>query len=216
MVQIYGKKRSDGQPKALECTDAGDLLFEGNVEMGALPDTETSDLANQTERLSDIKDAAESAQVAIGAKTSAPASVSEDETSLTESDVIALLKALKNLGIDKSAFLGSLDTKIVPVATTPAMDSIIIVAANTEYSKALPANCKAFSFRVVAADKLTAGADVRYAFETGKVDSLTLPFQILDGGAVYSKESLDLSGKTVHVAGGGGAVGHIVLLEWWT
>jgi len=103
-----------------------------------------------------------------------------------------------------------------PPATTPAMDSITIVAANTEYSKALPANCKAFCFQTVAADKLTAGADIRYAFATGKVNSLTLPFQILVGGAVYSKESLNLTSKTIYVAGGADAVGNIVLLEWWT
>lgn len=109
----------------------------------------------------------------------------------------------------------ALDAEHAP-ATTITMDSITLAAADTEYSKAVPANCKALEFRVVAADKLTPGADIRYAFATGKVAALTLPFQILDGGAVYSKESLNLTSKTIYFAGGADAVGHIVLLEMWS
>jgi len=147
--------------------------------------------------------------------SSSTSTVGIDQSTANANEVVVkTLAAPATLPLPMGAATES--TLAAMTATTPAMDSITIAAANTEYNKALPANCKALSFRVVAADKLTAGADIRYAFETGKVNSLTLPFHILDGGAVYSKESLNLSGKTIYVAGGADAVGHIVLLEWWS
>jgi len=101
-----------------------------------------------------------------------------------------------------------------PPATTITMDSITLTVINTEYSKALPANCKKLTFRVVNSTKLVAGSDIRYAFEPGKVAGATLPFQMLDGGSVYSESNLNLTSKTLYVAGI--AAGDIVLLEMWS
>ena len=101
-----------------------------------------------------------------------------------------------------------------PPATTVTEDYITISVVDTEYSKALPTNCKAFSFRCVDSTKLNAGSDIRYAFTTGKVATPTLPFQMLDGGAVYSQNNLSLSSKTLYVAGI--TAGDIVLLEMWS
>lgn len=103
----------------------------------------------------------------------------------------------------------ALDSDHAP-ATAITMDSITITVINTEYSKALPTNCKGISFRCVDSTKLNPGSDIRYAFETGKVAALTLPFDMLDGGAVYSENNLDLTGKTLYVAGT--TAGDIVLL----
>lgn len=99
-------------------------------------------------------------------------------------------------------------------ATTVTMDSITLTAANTEYNKAPPAGCKKLTFRVVDSTKLVSGSDIRYAFETGKVAGATLPFQMLDGGAVYSESDLNLTSKTLYVAGI--TAGDIVLLEMWS
>jgi hypothetical protein len=101
-----------------------------------------------------------------------------------------------------------------PAATTVTMDSITLIAANTEYSKALPANCKKLTFRCVDSTKIASGSDIRYAFETDKVHDATLPFMLLDGGAVYSESDLNLSSKTLYVAGI--TAGDIVLLEMWS
>lgn len=107
----------------------------------------------------------------------------------------------------------ALDANDAP-ATTITEDYITIVAANTEYSKALPTNCKKLTFRCVDSTKLNAGSDIRYAFTTGKVATPTLPFQMLDGGAVYSESNLNLTSKTLYVAGV--TAGDIVLLEMWS
>ncbi len=102
----------------------------------------------------------------------------------------------------------------VAASTTPVMESITIVAANTEYSKALPEGCKKLTFQTVNSTKSAPGSSIRYAFAAGKVAGATLPFQLLPGGAVYSESDLDLSGKTLYVAGV--TAGDIVLIEWWT
>lgn len=107
----------------------------------------------------------------------------------------------------------ALDANDAP-ATTIAEDYITIAVINTEYSKALPTNCKKISFRCVDSTMLQAGSDIRYSFTTGKVATPTLPFQMLDGGAVYSEGNLNLIGKTLYVAGI--TAGDIVLLEMWS
>lgn len=101
-----------------------------------------------------------------------------------------------------------------PAATTITMDSITLTAANTEYSKAIVTGCKKLTFRCVDSTKIAAGSDIRYAFETDKVHDVTLPFMLLDGGSVYSESGLDLTGKTLYIAGV--TAGDIVLLEMWT
>jgi hypothetical protein len=79
MAQLYAKKTSDGQQKALECTDKGELKIDQDE-----------------------------AKALIGALADAPASVSADETALTPSSLVALAKALKNLDIDAVDYLATL------------------------------------------------------------------------------------------------------------
>ena len=132
------------------------------------------------------------------------------------SDILAKLSADPSTSTKQdigNASLGNIDEKVSP-ATTITEDYITIVAANTEYSKALPTNCKKLTFRCVDSTMLQAGSDIRYAFTTGKVATPTLPFQMLDGGAVYSEGNLNLTSKTLYVAGI--TAGNIVLLEMWS
>ena len=107
------------------------------------------------------------------------------------------------------------------IATTCTHDSITLTAANTQYSKAIPDNCKKLTFRVVDSTMLNAGNDLRYAWATHKVAGANdasatpvLPFMMLDGGAVYSESNLLLTSKTLYVAGL--TAGDIALLEMWT
>jgi hypothetical protein len=128
------------------------------------------------------------------------------------SDILAKLSADPSTSSKQDICNSSL-SKSEP-ATTVTLDSITLTVANTEYSKALPANCKKLTFRTVDSTKLNAGSDVRYAFVTGKVATPTLPFQMLDGGAVYSEPGLYLASSTLYVAGV--TAGDIVLLEMWS
>lgn len=105
------------------------------------------------------------------------------------------------------------DVTSIAASTTCTHDSITLVNANTEYSKAIPSNCKKLTFRVVDSTMIKTGSDLRYAWTAGKVAAPTLPFMLLDGGAVYSESNLRLNGKTLYVAGV--AAGDIVLLEMW-
>jgi hypothetical protein len=98
-------------------------------------------------------------------------------------------------------------------STTCTHDSITLTVANTEYSKAIPANCKKLTFRCVDSTKINVGSDIRYAWDTGKVAGSTLPFMLLDGGSVYSESNLLLTSKTLYVAGV--TAGDIVPLEMW-
>jgi hypothetical protein len=136
--------------------------------------------------------------------------IGEKQDTPTSNTLLARLK-------DAVTHLATIAGAISAPATTPTMDSITIAVINTEYSKALPANCKRFSFRsadVTDPDVPVAGNDVRYSFETGKVATPVLPYGLLEGGAVYSESGLLLTTKTLYVAGT--TAGNIVLLEMWS
>ena len=105
------------------------------------------------------------------------------------------------------------DLTSIAASTACVLDSIMITEAKTEHSKAPVPYCKKLTFRVVDSTMLKTGSDLRYAWATGKVATPALPFMILDGGAIYSKEQLWLRGKTLYVASA--TAGDIVLLEMW-
>ena len=152
----------------------------------------------------DIKTAVEALAVATpdtagGDLASMSADISTMQTDLaTATADIALMKA---------------DLATVAASTTCTHDSITLTAANTQYSKAIPENCKKLTFRVVDSTKLNAGSDIRYAWAADKVAAATLPFMLLDGGSVNSESNLLLTSKTLYVAGV--TAGDIVLLEMW-
>ncbi len=52
MAQLYAKKRSDGAPKAIECTDNGDVYFEGTIAVDDIADVKTA-TENTADRLGD-------------------------------------------------------------------------------------------------------------------------------------------------------------------
>ncbi|MCK9568661.1 hypothetical protein M0R72_06950 [Candidatus Pacearchaeota archaeon] len=151
--------------------------------------------------------------------TGAATSAKQDTQITAEQAILAKLiaapatEAKQDTG---NASLSSIKTAVegATPAGTVTMDSITLTLANTEYSKALPANCKTLTFRCVDSTKINAGSDIRYAFETDKVHDSTLPFMLLDGGSVYSESNLLLTSETLYVAGI--TAGDIVLLEMWT
>ncbi len=112
---------------------------------------------------------------------------------------------------------GNASLASMAASTTCTHDSIVLTVVNTQYSKALLEHCKKLTFRTVDItdpDNPVAGNDLRYTFVTGKVATPTLPYMLLDGGAVFSETNLDLTSTTLYVAGV--TAGDIVLLEMWT
>lgn len=80
--------------------------------------------------------------------------------------------------------------------TTPTQYTVDITLADTEYSQALPANCKGFELRCRQA------SDLRIAFVTGKVAAPTDPYWSIPAGQSYYSFQIDqgASPSTVYVA----------------
>lgn len=61
----------------------------------------------------------------------------------------------------------------------PTSYNVTLTLADTQYSQALPANCKGFEFQA------RTEVDIRFAFVTGKVAGPTAPYNTLKAGDYY-------------------------------
>ncbi len=86
--------------------------------------------------------------------------------------------------------------------------NVTLTNANTEYSQALPSNCRAFSFRCRTA------FDVRFAYVTGKVAGPASPYQTLKANAEYWKEKVRPTTLTLYLASS--EAGVIAEIEAWS
>jgi hypothetical protein len=96
---------------------------------------------------------------------------------------------------------------VVSAPGTPITYNVNLVSADTEYSQALPANCRAVAFRCRTA------YDVRFAWETGRVATPTPPYQTLKANAEYWKENIYSSGTLYFASSQAGVV---VEMEAWS
>lgn len=94
--------------------------------------------------------------------------------------------------------------------TTPVPYNITCTDANTEYSQALPANCKRIEFQA------RTEAVVRYAFATEKVATPTAPYFTLKAGDYYYSPKIKqgVTPSTLYVASA--TAGTVVELLAWT
>ena len=79
-------------------------------------------------------------------------------------------------------------------ATSIAEHIVTLTLANTEYSKLLDANTRAFEFQG------RTDVDVRYAWTSGKVATPTENYYTLKAGMTYFKDNINLSSKTLYFA----------------
>lgn len=87
--------------------------------------------------------------------------------------------------------------------------NIALTVVDTEYSQALPANCRGVEF------VSRGGYPVRYAFTTGKVATLVSPYFILKANCAYENPAtLNLSSKTIYFASDN--AGDVVELIAWS
>jgi hypothetical protein len=90
-------------------------------------------------------------------------------------------------------------------ATTPVIYNVTMTLANTEYSQALPANCKKFLIHT------RAGEAFRLAFVTGKVATPTEPYFSITPSDAYSEDLVLGAAVTLYFASAtAGAVAEII------
>ncbi len=104
-----------------------------------------------------------------------------------------------------SALIGKVDV----VTSTPTIYNVTCTVADTEYSQALPTNCRFFEFQA------RTQAILRFAFVTGKVATPVEPYMTLKAGTYYYSPSLNqgVSPSTLFVASPTG--GTVVSLICW-
>lgn len=106
-----------------------------------------------------------------------------------------------------NASLSSIDGKIS--ASTIGEYNVVLTVVDTEYSQALPDNCKGIEF------VSRGGYPVRYAFTTGKVAGSISPYFTLKSNCSYENPiTLNLSSKTIYFASDN--AGDVVELIVWS
>ena len=111
--------------------------------------------------------------------------------------------------VDASGNISVNVTSDIKVATTPILYNITMTVADTEYSQLLPDDTKKVEFRC-----RDIGFSTRYAYETGKVATPTVPYGILAPGETKTVEGLNLTTKTLYFACGTGT--KVMQIEVWT
>jgi len=94
-------------------------------------------------------------------------------------------------------------------ASTPNSYNVTLTVADTEYSQALPANCRFFEFQA------RTEATVRYAFATGKVATPTAPYHTLKAGDYYNSPQLNQGASPSTLYVGSPTAGTVVELLVW-
>lgn len=95
-------------------------------------------------------------------------------------------------------------------AGTPTVYNKTLTTADTEDSQAMPDGCRGFEFQC------RSGADVRFAFVTGKVAASTAPYMTLKAGDYYYSWPLNqgISPSTLYLASS--TAGVVVEIIAWT
>lgn len=83
---------------------------------------------------------------------------------------------------------------IDPTVSTLTEYNVTLTNVDTQYSQALPVNCKGFEFIS------RGGYAVRWSLVTGKVATPTAPYNTLKAGAGYEKRGLKLASATIYFA----------------
>lgn len=86
--------------------------------------------------------------------------------------------------------------------------NVTLTNVNTEYSQALPSDCRAFSFRC------RTSYDVRFAYVTDKVAAPTAPYQTLKANGEYWKDNVHPASLTLYLASS--EAGVVVEIEVWS
>jgi hypothetical protein len=103
----------------------------------------------------------------------------------------------------KAGFIGS-------VTSTLTIYNITLTNANTEYSQALPANCRGFEFQCQT------GLTCRWSNVTGKVATPTAPYMTLQPNAFYSSPPISQGASPSTLYFASASAGAIICLIAWS
>lgn len=110
-----------------------------------------------------------------------------------------------------SALIGPLGLlRVEPVTATPIIYNVTLTLADTEYSQAMPLNCRCIEFQARTA------ADIRFAFVTGKVATPTAPYMTLKSGHWYFSQPLSQGAAPSTLYLGTATAGTVVEILAWT
>lgn len=90
-----------------------------------------------------------------------------------------------------------LATKDIATPAAPTIYNVTMTTLNTEYSQALPANCKKFAMKVQLG---TGSYKYRVAFVTGKVATPVAPYLQYNDDVEYFEEGLNYATSTLYFA----------------
>lgn len=94
--------------------------------------------------------------------------------------------------------------------TTPASYNVPLTNADTEYSQALPANCRLYEWQCRTEH------DVRHAFVTGKVAGSVAPYHTLKAGDYDSSPQINQGASPSTLYFASATAGVVVELKAWT
>jgi hypothetical protein len=105
---------------------------------------------------------------------------------------------------------GTTNKVVADVATaTPTVYNVTCTLANTEYSQALPANCRMFEFQA------RTDVDIRFAFVTGKVATPTAPYMSLKAADYYWSPAINQGASLSTLYVGSSTAGTVVEIIAW-
>ena len=124
--------------------------------------------------------------------------------------IVKLIAAIISVKIDQTT--PGTTNKVVadPVTATPTIYNITLTNANTEYSQALPANCRGFEFQCQT------GVQCRWSNVTGKVATPTAPWMTLRPNAWYVSPPINQGASPSTLYFGSATAGAIIELIAYT
>ena len=93
---------------------------------------------------------------------------------------------------------------------TPTVYNVTLTILDTEYSQALPADCRFFEFQCQTA------FDIRFAFVTGKVATPTAPYMTLKSGCYYYSPTINQASSPSTLYFATDEAGVVVEIIAWT
>ena len=99
--------------------------------------------------------------------------------------------------------------KVDPAASTPGIANLTLASADTEYSQAMPSNCRRFEFQC------RASYDVRYQFETGKVAAPAAPYMTLKAGGALDSGPISQGDSPSTLYFASSTAGVVVEILYW-
>ena len=121
-------------------------------------------------------------------------------------------KLFRDMGDDSHAEVVALGGKVVadPATTTQADYNVTLTSADTQYSQALPANCRGFEFQC------RTDVAIRWSKTTGKVAGPTAPYKTLKAGDYYWSPPLNQGASPDTLYFASASAGVIIELTAWT